>query len=466
MKAISCVFVVLWISMISSYGENSKGSNSGSPGNPLNYNDHIKPLLRKHCLKCHGDDKQKAGLNMQNYASLMKGGSGGEIVVAGRSSKSKLIHSVTDPDEDNRMPPKKAALPESEIALMQRWIDEGVREFGNSKSLAGKRDISFKPAAVTGKPQEIAMPSGLEKVAVPQVVRPLPVLAMDSSPWAPLLAVSGQNHVKLIHTETEKELGRLAFPEGIPYVIRFSRDGAVLMVAGGTPVEKGNVVLFDVKSGKRLAEIGDEIDSVISASLSPDQKLLALGGTGKTVKVYSTVDGSFKYKVTKHTDWITGLAFSPDGKILASADRSGMVYLLEAGSGAIVLNLEEHKASVNALDWRSDSKVLASSGDDGRIIWWNVKDGFPVISKMNAHEPPRPQGTYEKIPNGVLAIRFDHQGNLISSGRDHTVKVWAPDGREIKKFQLKEAIPVSTSFSNDGQKFISGDSSGLVTFFK
>ena len=266
--------------------------------------------------------------------------------------------------------------------------------------------------------------------------------------------------------ETETKIGKLAFPEGIPHVIRFSSDGSVLMVGGGTPVERGNVVLFDVNSGKRLAEIGDEIDSVIAASLSPDQKMIALGGTGKTVKVYSTVDGKLKYKVSKHTDWITDLAFSPDGKMLASADRTGMIYLLEASSGIVMLNLEEHKATVNSLDWRSDSKVMASSGEDGRIIWWNVKDGFPVILKQNAHQPPRPKGTYGKIPNGVLAARFDQQGNLVSAGRDHIVRLWSPSGEVKKKFNIESGIPISTSFSADGQKVISGDTSGLVKFLK
>ena len=31
---------------------------------PITYNDHVKPIFRQHCLKCHGDDKQKAGINL------------------------------------------------------------------------------------------------------------------------------------------------------------------------------------------------------------------------------------------------------------------------------------------------------------------------------------------------------------------------------------------------------------------
>jgi len=71
------------------------------------------------------------------------------------------------------------------------------------------------------------------------------------------------------------------------------------MVAGGRPVESGRVVLFDVRSGNRLAEIGDEVDAVLAADLSPDQRSVALGGSGRVVKVYSTADGR---KITANDD--------------------------------------------------------------------------------------------------------------------------------------------------------------------
>ncbi len=69
---------------------------------PITYNDHVKPIFRQHCLKCHGDDKQKAGINLQIYANVLKGGSAGEVVIAGRSSESLLFQVITNPD-DNKL---------------------------------------------------------------------------------------------------------------------------------------------------------------------------------------------------------------------------------------------------------------------------------------------------------------------------------------------------------------------------
>ena len=433
-----------------------------------NFNDHIKPILRQHCWKCHGDDKQKADLNLQNYASALRGGSGGPVLEAGRSSQSRLFQALTERDADARMPPKSPPLARAKIDLIRRWIDTGLRESAGSQSMVKARDLTFEPRTGVGtKPAgPPAMPLDLETIAVPERKRPFPVLAVDSSPWAPLVAVGALEHVRLIHAETRQGLGRLAFPEGEPHVVRFSRDGAVLLVGGGRPVESGKVVLFDVRSGKRLAEIGDEIDTVIAADLSPDQRLVALGGSGRVVKVYSTTAAELEYRLSKHTDWITAVAFSPDGTHLATADRAGGIHLWDAATGGILRNLEEHKAAVRALDWRADSKLLVSAGEDGKIIWWDASDGFPAITKTKAHPPPRPAGAYGTIPDGVLAAHFDRLGNLVTSGRDRVVRLWAPDGSAKTTFDVSSGIPITAAISHSGQVVLSGDSSGEVHFWE
>lgn len=434
---------------------------------PVNYASHLKPIFRQHCLKCHGEDNQEAGINLQNYAALLKGGSGGKIVEAGRASQSLLFRAITNGDPDARMPPNSPPLSKDKVELIRKWIDSGLRQNATSQSMVKSRDLTFTPSATAGsKPAgPPPMPTRLPDVSLKSTGRPFPVLAMDASPWAPVLAVSGWKHVRLIHTETQKEIGRLAFPEGESHVIRFSRDGTVLLVAGGRPVESGRVVLFDVRSGKRLAEIGDEIDTVLAADLSPNQRLVALGGSGRVVKVYSTTDGKLRYRLTKHTDWITALAFSPNGETLATADRAGGIHLWNAESGGIVLNLIEHKAAVRSLAWRADSKLLASTGEDGRVVWWDVADGFPAINRPNAHPPQRPLGAFGKIPNGVLDGRFDAKGNLITVGRDRMVRWWNSTGNGTKAVPLKKGIPNACAVSLGGVA-ITGDTSGAVRFFK
>lgn len=432
----------------------------------LTYDEHIKPIFREHCLKCHGEDEQKADLNLASFADVVKGGSGGEVVVAGRASTSLLFESITAAEDDERMPPKKPPLPGAQIELIRQWIQTGLRETGASASMVEARDTSFAPADPLKFDGPPPMPESLGAFSPPVLKRPLPVIAMAASPRAPLVAVAGHEHVALIDAGTHEALGYLPFPEGQPNVIRFSLDGRVLMVAGGKPVQSGSVVLFDVKTGKRLAVIGDETDAVIAADLSPDQQLVALGGSGKTVKVYGTADGKQRYKLEKHSDWITSLAFSPDGKKLASADRAGGIHLWETSGGGILLSLSEHKAAVRSLAWRADGRLLASGGEDGLLVWWDAADGWPVVNKANAHPPARPAGQYGKLPNGVLALAFGPKGELLSAGRDHQVRLWNADGGAIKSFPTEAALPLQTGITPDGKTLVAGDDAGTVRWWK
>lgn len=431
----------------------------------ITYDEHIKPIFREHCLKCHGEDEQKADLNLANFNAVLKGGSGDKAVIAGRASQSLIFQAITAEDDAERMPPKKAMIPAPQIELIRYWIQGGLRESTESKSLVAERDTSFKPTATLNSSGPPPMPESLPAFTPPQLKRPLPVIAMVASPRAPLIAVASHEHVRLLDAATQKQLGALAFPEGQPNIIRFSLDGRVLMVAGGKPVQSGSVVLFDIRTGKRLATIGDETDAVLAADLSPDQQLIALGGSGKVVKIYGTADGKLRHKLTKHTDWITSVAFSPDGKKLASSDRAGGIHLWDAASGGILLTLAEHKAAVRALVWRSDSHLLASGGEDGLLIWWDAKDGWPAITNNNAHPPVRPAGYYGKLPNGVLALAFGPQGELLSAGRDKQVRLWNAEGRAVQSFPTDSTLPLQTSISFDGKGLFAGDAEGAVRFW-
>jgi len=204
---------------------------------------------------------------------------------------------------------------------------------------------------------------------------------------------------------------------------------------------------------------------VMAADISPDQQLVALGGSGKVVKVYGTADGKLRYKLEKHTDWVTSLAFSPDGKRLASADRAGGIHLWDSEKGGILLSLSEHKAAVRSLAWRADGKLLASGGEDGLIVWWDAADGWPAISKPNAHPPTRPTGYYGKLPNGILALSFGPRGELLSAGRDKQVRLWRADGGVIKSFPTETSLPLQTAIAQDGITLIAGDDAGGIRWW-
>ena len=136
-----------------------------------------------------------------------------------------------------------------------------------------------------------------------------------------------------------------------------------------------------------------------------------------------------------------------------------------AAEGGLLLSLSSHKASVRTLAWRADSKVLASGGEDGRLTWWNAEDGFLAISHANPHPPQRANGTYGRLPNGVLSVAFAANGHLLSGGRDRHARFWNASGAQQRSFAM-HSIPVQVAVSHDGKTLIAGTSTGRVHFWK
>jgi len=433
----------------------------GDPAKPaLTYKDHVLPILRKHCLNCHNADKSSSDLNIATYQSLMAGGSSGEAVKPGSPDQS-LLYKVTTHQAEPKMPPKGPKVSDAELLVIKTWIEGGAPETAVGAAKAATRKVEFDPVAVSSsKPAgPPPMPGKLPEITLPKTERPHPVTAMAASPWSPLLAVAGHERVLLYNTDTLKLLGTLAFPERIPYVVKFSRNGKWLLAAGGRGAASGKVVIWDVVTGKRVTEIGDEADVVLAADVSPDHKLVALGGPGKLIKIFDTATGELKHKIKKHTDWVTSMEFSPDGTMLATGDRNGGAFVWEAATGGIVFTLGDHKDAITGLSWRADSQMLASSSEDGRVILWFAEDGFPTRT-FNAQADGRPAAR-GKVP-GVLTVQYSRKGQLVTSGRDNTARIWGGDGSQIAKLEGFTDLPSRVTFSHDGERVFVGDFTGKV----
>ncbi|MGA2497536.1 MAG: c-type cytochrome domain-containing protein [Tepidisphaeraceae bacterium] len=415
-----------------------------------NFQDHILPVFHNACLNCHNPDKKKGGLDLSNYAAAMAGSDGEKVISPGNPDDSLLYKTIAHLDEP-KMPRGGSKLPDKDIQLVRQWIASGALETASGKpaaSTAPRVDLSV--VAPIGKPAAAsATPAGLPRQLIAAPNRPGPVLAMAASPWAPILAIGSTRQVILLNTETTGLFGVLPFPEGDVSTVRFSRNGNILLVAGGVGAKSGKAVLFDVASGHRLAGIGDEYDEVLCADLISDQSLVVIGATSRLVKVYSTADGKVRNSIKKHTDWVTAVTFSPDGKLLASGDRAGNLHVWDVHGGYLLYSPPAHKAGVTAIAFRDDSRVLASASEDGTVKLWNASDGSQYRS-ISAHA------------GGVTWVDFAHDGRLVSTGRDRSARVFAADGTPAKALEAFPDIALRACFAHDGKRVFAGDFTGLI----
>ncbi|MGO9115530.1 MAG: c-type cytochrome domain-containing protein [Thermoguttaceae bacterium] len=422
---------------------------AGADASKITYEEHVRPVFREHCFACHNQGKATNDLALDSYERIRKGGASGEVVTPGDPDGSYLFSLVTHKDQPH-MPPGGDKIPANKIEILRQWIAAGALKDSGAKAEIKKPAVSLAMTAGAVRPEgPPVIPEGVFRQPAVYTPRAGAITALATSPWAPLVAIAGQRQIVLYNTDSSELAGILPFPEGIPYALRFSRSGRLLVAGGGKAASRGLAAVYDVRTGKRLSQVGDELDAVLAADINASQTLIALGGPQKIVRVFNVADGSPVAEIRKHTDWVTAVEFSPDAVLLATADRAGGVWVWEAGTDREFQALEGHKAAVTAMSWRDDSNVLATAAEDGTITFWAMENG-KRIKNIAAH------------PGGATSLQFLHDGRLVSGGRDYTVKLWGSGGNQIRQFEPFGELVMKVAATHDSGRIVAGDWSGEV----
>ncbi|WP_235908386.1 PSD1 and planctomycete cytochrome C domain-containing protein [Roseiconus nitratireducens] len=124
----------------------------------VDFEQDVLPILEDNCLFCHGEDEQESGLRLDRRVSMIRGGDSGlAALVPGKPDKSYLIEVINHVDPDMAMPPDEDKLPQEQIDLITRWIQEGARWPGQMEEAAEDEvDLwSFQQVVRPEVPQQV-----------------------------------------------------------------------------------------------------------------------------------------------------------------------------------------------------------------------------------------------------------------------------------------------------------------------
>ncbi len=82
----------------------------------------VFPILKSHCLDCHGGDKLEEGLSLKTYDDLMAGSDNGMVVIAGDADNSLLVELIST----QKMPKQGPKLIPDQIRMIIDWVNEGA----------------------------------------------------------------------------------------------------------------------------------------------------------------------------------------------------------------------------------------------------------------------------------------------------------------------------------------------------
>lgn len=221
------------------------------------------------------------------------------------------------------------------------------------------------------------------------------------------------------------EKSRVGFADRVN-AVRFSPDGKTLATGGGEPSRSGDVILFDVASGKPVKTWKERHDdSVLSLDFSPDGKLLASGGADKIARVTDIATGKQVNLFESHTHHVMGVAFRADGRVLATAGADGVVISWDMIMGERKKKIEGWTKEVTSLQFiGATSQILTSAGDN--LIRIVNDDGGEVRA-------------IAKLPDFMQsAASTATGGTIIGGGEDSVLRMWdGASGKELALFGAK-----------------------------
>lgn len=397
---------------------------------PVDYNMHVAPILRKYCSACHNADDPEGKLVLDTHASLLKGGEHGAAITPGRAETSRLIRLVTRAAKPY-MPPDDSEPPKpEEIAILKRWIDEGAR--GPTGDSPDAMQLITPKIKVTAK----------AKRSINQIA---------ASPRGDVFAIARFGEVEIVQVTDGTIVQRLGEIIGNVQSVSFSRDGAFVVSASGEPGLFGEAKLWNTRDWSLVKTFRGHKDALLCAQVSPDGKVLATSSYDQTIVLWDIESGKKLRALEGHNGAVFEVAFHPSGTMLASASGDRTVKLWRVADGTRLDTLKESTKELYTLAFTPEGDRLAAAGVDNRIRVWKIdgegREGAnPLVASQFAHE------------QAVLRMVFSPKGDILAtSGEDSLVKIW--NASDLSNRDVLEKQPdwsTALTISADGGSVVAG----------
>ena len=402
---------------------------------PGSYFQDVRPILQRQCQGCHQPNLSSGGLDLTTFDGVAKGGSRGPAFHAGAPAESLILKYVKG-EAEPRMPLGAPPLTPEEIASISGWIIAGAKDDTPS---AAKDSVTVDRPPVYHQPPVIN--------------------ALAFSPDGKTLAVSGYREVLLHNVEGAGTAVRLVGLSERINSIAYSRDGASLIAAGGTPARFGEVQVWDVRNAQLKRSITVTTDTLFGLSLSPDGKEFAIGAADNSVRLIETESGKELQKIGNHENWVLGTAFGVDGKRVVSVGRDRAAKLSDTASGAFLENINLLKGELAAVARNPKKDVIVIGGDE-RIPYIYLMDRPKVMKTADDSTLVR------KLPrqNGAIsALAWSPDGSRIGiGGMASEVNIYDPASGELVASCKGAPGIYAMAFTPDGTRLATGGFDGHV----
>ena len=321
-----------------------------------------------------------------------------------------------------------------------------------SENISGNNgDLQMK---ITSSPSSIIGPPGPPRVDAVQR------FSQSSYSWAKkryrlvligimAIVIVGRGLISLNNRPTSSlHAGSLLYTLHIPQAaddVEWSQDASHLVCV----IENQSAQLIATGKGAYLPTTTIRAYNV--ATWSPDSTRIASANKDRTVRIWSSRDGSQLTQYDGPTETVSGLAWSPDGKYLAAGDGAGVLWIWDVQTNKLVYSAHIHADRIWWVAWSPDGKRIATASVDKTVQIWDM-NSQTIILTLIGHT------------NEVFEVMWSPDGKyLASSSKDTTVRVWdAVSGKTINTYYGHTDQVMAAVWSPDGSRIASSSFDGTV----
>lgn len=169
------------------------------------YKDIVQYTLDKKCVQCHGADKQKGNLRLDDSTWVLTGGKNGQVVNKKDPEQSEMLRRILlELNDEKHMPPKgKDQLTDFEQAIVKWWIATGA---SFNKHVVDMQPDEKTKSALNKFKDHYSQKATVKERAQVGAVSEENKLALEKSGWV-ISAISNEdNHLRAVGYNLEQPL--------------------------------------------------------------------------------------------------------------------------------------------------------------------------------------------------------------------------------------------------------------------
>ena len=205
----------------------------------------------------------------------------------------------------------------------------------------------------------------------------------------------------------------------------FSPDGKYLVgvYRGGGGLEE-ELILWDVKSGKRIKTFPGQYSFVTVATFTPDGKYLISanyrkiisGSSYQTIAIWDLKTGKEVRTLVGHHETVVSVV--NDGKYILSGDWKGTIKLWDLFSGKELQTFKGHTDKVHLINFSPDGQLILSASEDNTTRLWDISSGKEIARFITFTDGEwitiTPEGYFNASPVGAKHLNVRVGMNVYS----------------------------------------------------